>query len=313
MHPQIQTLLESQGGVAAAAQVIACGVSRYGLRRLVAQDQLVRLPRGIIVDPTVWQDAAPWDRHLLRARGLMHGSAGAADSAVALSHHSALSVYGAALHAVDDRIHIVRTDDARSRTDDFVQSHSPVDVSATEEHSGVRIVVPALAVLQTAATFGVESGLVSADFCLRERIVTSDRLQDALSLGRFGNGRTWARLVVENASGLAESAGESRCRWLFCVLGLPTPTEQAVICDGLGQFVGRVDFLFKEQRTIVEFDGRVKYTEPQVLFQEKQREDALRALGYTVVRIVWDDLAQPHRVLAKITAAFQTAGLAHRR
>jgi len=307
MHPQIATLLASQGGVASASQLIGVGVSRYVLRRLVARKELVRLPRGIIVDPDVWQQAAQWERHALRARGLMAGEAGAADRPVALSHHSALSLCGVALYGVDERIHIVRTDGRRSRSDDFVQCHQAVADDQVHERDGVRLVVPELAVLQTAATFGVESGLVSADSGLREGLVTPERLRRTLARGGFGNGATNASTVTEHSSGLAESAGESRCRWLFRVLGLPTPVAQAVIKDRTGAWVGRVDFLFEKERAIVEFDGRVKYTDPQVLFEEKQREDALRALGYTVVRLVWADLQHPERVRAKILAAFQVS------
>ena len=68
---------------------------------------------------------------------------------------------------------------------------------------------------------------------------------------------------------------------------------QAEIRDAEGGFVARVDFLFKEQRTVVEFDGLAKYAERSDLIREKAREDALRALGYSVVRITWVDLAKP--------------------
>ncbi len=46
---------------------------------------------------------------------------------------------------------------------------------------------------------------------------------------------------------------------LFVSLGLPTVEPQVVIRDERGSLVGRVDFLFRAQRTIVEFDGLVKY------------------------------------------------------
>lgn len=301
------TLLASQGGIASASQITARGVSRYALRRLVLQKRLIRLPRGIVVDPKVWHSSAGWDRHALRARGLMLGTAGSPTSPVALSHHSALSLCGVSLHGVDDRVHIVRTDGRRSRSDEFVQCHSAVAHERVNQRDGVRMVVPKLAVLQTAATYGVESGLVSADSCLRLGLVTQEKLRVALAAGRFGNGTTDARMVVEQASQLAESAGESRCRWLFVLLGLPTPTAQAAIRDQTGRLIARVDFLFEEARTIVEFDGQLKYTDPHVLFDEKRREDALRALGYTVVRLVWADLQHPERVRAKIAAAFRLA------
>jgi very-short-patch-repair endonuclease len=62
--------------------------------------------------------------------------------------------------------------------------------------------------------------------------------------------------------------------------------------------VARVDFLWPAHRTIGEFDGRVKYgrllkpgqSVEQIVYEEKLREDALRDLGWQVVRWVWRDL-----------------------
>jgi very-short-patch-repair endonuclease len=96
--------------------------------------------------------------------------------------------------------------------------------------------------------------------------------------------------------------------------GLPEPELQIAISDSDG-LIGRVDFLFREFRTIVEFDGKIKYSrelapdgDPTIaLWREKQREDRLRALGYEVVRITWADLHDVSKLIAKIHAAFLRA------
>ena len=56
---------------------------------------------------------------------------------------------------------------------------------------------------------------------------------------------------------------------------------------------------------VVEFDGKVKYAagDPEVLWDEKRREDRLRRLGYVVVRITWADLERPGAVAAAVRAA----------
>ena len=74
--------------------------------------------------------------------------------------------------------------------------------------------------------------------------------------------------------------------------------------------MGRVDFLFRAQRTIVEFDGLVKYGGAggrEALIAEKRREDALRSLGYQVVRLTWRDLHDPGLVQRLISEAFARA------
>lgn len=85
--------------------------------------------------------------------------------------------------------------------------------------------------------------------------------------------------------------------------------SQVPICDASAT-VGRVTI---GDHVIVEFDGAVKYEGVQgrsALVAEKRREDALRALGYVVVRVTWSDLASPTRVISQIRRAL--AGLSTR-
>jgi very-short-patch-repair endonuclease len=93
---------------------------------------------------------------------------------------------------------------------------------------------------------------------------------------------------------------------VFAGLGLPAPELQAEIRDSGGRLVGRVDFLFRERRLIVEFDGKVKYegADGNALFREKCREDSLRSQGYQVVRLTWRDLHDPARIERLIKEAF---------
>jgi hypothetical protein len=76
--------------------------------------------------------------------------------------------------------------------------------------------------------------------------------------------------------------------------------------------VGRTDFCWEVHRTLGEFDGRIKYGRllrpgqdaSDVVFDEKRREDALRDLGWQVVRWTWDDLGSPSRLAERISRAF---------
>lgn len=71
---------------------------------------------------------------------------------------------------------------------------------------------------------------------------------------------------------------------------------------------------------LIEFDGRVKYLTreqggvsdlpaEQVVWQEKQREDWLRRFGYSVERMVWDELFGAGRRATedRLRAAYQEA------
>ena len=102
-------------------------------------------------------------------------------------------------------------------------------------------------------------------------------------------------------------------RVVFADHHVPMPTPQYEVLDGRGRFVGRCDFGWKEQRTLGEFDGKKKYgalllkpgqSPEDALFDEKQREDWLRDLGWQVVRWIWADLYQPAALLERLNRAF---------
>ena len=86
---------------------------------------------------------------------------------------------------------------------------------------------------------------------------------------------------------------------------------QFEITGSSGGFVARTDFAWEEQRVIGEFDGRVKYgrllrpgQDPgDIVFEEKRREDAIRDLGWGVVRWTWADLDAPQQLEARVRRA----------
>ena len=72
------------------------------------------------------------------------------------------------------------------------------------------------------------------------------------------------------------------------------------------EFIGRVDFLWKQYRTIVEVDGVMKYADPYRARTQLRRDQRLRQAGYEVVHFEWHDIvAAPEAVAASIRAAFR--------
>lgn len=308
---QLRTRLEANGGIAAAAELDDIGVDRFTVTALVRAGHLVRVRRGALVDGSVWRRATPTERHALRGRAVMRCLEREATGLYALSHHSALAVQGLPVFRVDQRVHLVRTDGRRGHISPTTHVHPPVAERLVTEVGGVRVVRPAKAALQVASVVGVEAGLVSADAVLHTKAATQQELEEALRDGGYGHGTRDARVVAALADGRIESPGESRLRWLLRALGHVDVVPQALIRDDAGDVVARVDFLFEAQRVVVEFDGRLKYERPDDLWDEKQREDRIRRLGYVVVRVTWADLARPERVRALLAQAFaRSAGQA---
>ncbi|MHA7295344.1 PDDEXK family nuclease [Arthrobacter sp. HLT1-21] len=122
--------------------------------------------------------------------------------------------------------------------------------------------------------------------------------------------------VLAFSDPVSGSPGESASRAQMGLWGIEPPELQTRFTDARG-FVAQTDFYWREQRLIGEFDGLVKYQKPeymggrsasQVVVDEKIREDRLRALGFTVVRWIWEDVYKPERLLSLLVAKGLKAG-----
>src|SRR5215212_1634349 len=137
------------------------------------------------------------------------------------------------------------------------------------------------------------------DAGLLEGKVTVQELRTATERAATWRGGRRAARALALADGRAESPLETRGRLRMVGAGLP-PTDLQVEIRVGGRLVGVVDGWFDEAAVAVEFDGRVKYSDPwrgrspeQVLWDEKRREDELRALDIRVVRVAEADVYLP--------------------
>ena len=128
-------------------------------------------------------------------------------------------------------------------------------------------------------------------------LVKSNLLEAAESLPSK-SARNRAVAVIEFASGLSGSAGESISRVRMSQLGFVAPALQHgfVLRDGRNSFV---DFWFEKQRKVGEFDGRKKYLRKDWaggksiedrIIDEKNREDQIRAQCAGFFRWTWAEM-----------------------
>jgi hypothetical protein len=229
---------------------------------------------------------------------------------VVISHQSATLLYGLPSWGQNhEMVHLTRAA-GRARSDRSVQIHrSPLGPDDSCELDGLRLTVPARSIVETTCTSSYEVGVVLADAALRHGLVTKEQLVGTAKRFAHWPGSPAARASAEFADGASESVGESRLRVLLANEGLPPPQLQVEIRDAGGLLIGRVDFLLLD-RLILEFDGAQKYESARDLVAEKWREDRLRELGYSFVRIGWADLDRPGEIgrrlrqsLARPTAA----------
>ena len=118
--------------------------------------------------------------------------------------------------------------------------------------------------------------------------------------------------------------GETRLGHLFHLMRTSVTPQFEISEPGVHAVV---DFRIDDEMVVVEFDGLVKYwrsadepdpfgnrrTPNQVVVDEKRREDAIRELGFEVVRVVWSDLDDPLTLARRIAAAIKRARRRHGR
>lgn len=155
-----------------------------------------------------------------------------------------------------------------------------------------------LALVDTLSRMGFDHGLVPLEASLRQAGNRSPHHLDQLQQSAdqtidTKRGRRRIQKLLDFASPLSESPGESLARARFHQLGFEQPQLQVSMTIDSATY--RVDFLWEEAGVVGEFDGWKKYdTEfTRSMKQEKIREDTIRSTGLLVIRFYWEDLMEP--------------------
>ncbi len=160
-------------------------------------------------------------------------------------------------------------------------------------------------VVDLAREMNLWAGVVAADSALHRNLTTKDELRAVLAACRQWRGIRRARHVVEFADKRSESPLESIARVVFRDCGLPPP-ELQVRLGGVAEPVGRVDFYWKQHRTVAEVDGDLKYKDPARAKAQLKRDSLLRSDGYEVVHFDWQEVTgSPDYVAAMVREAFR--------
>ena len=296
-------------GIITTAQLLDSGRSPGEIRTMVRRGKLISAGRGVYA-------YAPRARKYLAASDGQRLVAAAAALAVVgsgavLSHQSAARLWGIDLlgKQADVTALTCPRSGRKSRTGIHVYAiELPADhVTAV---SGLPATSAARTVVDLARTGGFWDGLVAADSALRKKLTTKDEMRAVIGALRHWPGIRRAAEVVEFADRRSESALESIARAVIRDLGLPPPDLQVRLgyweVPGLpAEPIARVDFYWKEYRTVAEVDGDLKYKDPARAKDQLRRDIELRAAGFEVVHFDWRDITSaPDRVAAVIGEAF---------
>jgi very-short-patch-repair endonuclease len=174
------------------------------------------------------------------------------------------------------------------------------------ERFGTRVTTPARTVVDLARTLSFIEGVVVADSALHLGKAAKAGLEEVLAACSGWPGISRARKVVEFSDRRSESVLESCARVIFDEHGLEPPELQVTLETSEGLF--RVDFYWREHRTIAEADGRTKYETPNKARNQLIRDQLLRDTGRSVVHFTWQELFyESDRLIRRVTNAFSSA------
>lgn len=283
-------LARRQHGVVTRAQLLALGMDPAVIKRRLRAGRLRAIYRGVyLVGPIAPPHAREMAAVLACGEGavLSHRSAAALRSLLAYPAHPApahVTVVGADRRRPGIRVHRVGV--------------LPPDEVTT--FKSIPITTPARTILDLASELTVrelEQALGTAE---TNRITSRAKLRSLLGRypGRRGTPALRALLDSDLRPAFTRSQAEERFLALVRRAELPPPNTNVRLADF------EVDFLWPEQRLVVEIDGFVHHGDRASFEADRARDAALAARGFTVIRVTWRQLVdEPEVVIARLAQA----------
>ena len=159
--------------------------------------------------------------------------------------------------------------------------------------SGIPVVTPARLIVELAVHERALRVERAVDSAIAASILTPARLAEVVAelacRGRRGS-TVLREITAELLPGYVPPASEleSRFRDVVRSAGLPEPVRQ--LDAGGSAWIGRVDVAYPAARLVVELDSRRWHDTRTARESDRQRDNALVAAGWRVIRITWRQL-----------------------
>jgi hypothetical protein len=297
---------------------------RYSFFASVSRGELIAMFRGIYIRAPLW-NAMSLDQ---RYRARVTAASLVVPPDTVFSHYSAAALWRLPLVGHwPIKVHALVPRAAGGRSTSMLERHTlglPRE-SAVIDQLAVTTLARTVADLAACTLFA--TGVAVADAALRRTVnplvsahalasvpptsvVREDLLREVDEMA-LTHGGAKARRTIEFADARADRPGESVSRANMACSGISMPQLQVALAGASGR-VYVVDFWWAEFNMIGEFDGNVKYIDPeflhgrtpeQVVIDEKRREDDLRSAGHGMTRWHWQIANSPNRLRAHLIAA----------
>ena len=285
-----------QDNVISREQLLAIGVGRGAIARQLERRRWQRLHRNVYLIGA----APPTLRARARAATMTCG-----EGAVT-SHRAAAAIYG--LMPAGGDVHVT-VPGRNPGTRDGVQIHRVTTLSVNDVvvRDGLTLTSPARTICDVAGTESLSDTERALNEARVQRLVADSALERVIERTPTMKGSSVIRqlLRANDDSGYTRSEAERRMRRLAKAAGLEQPLTNTRL---LGH---EVDFLWPDQRLVVEVDGYQFHGHRQRFESDRRRDQQLVAAGYRVVRVTWIQLRdEPIAVITSIAQALAIASRA---
>jgi very-short-patch-repair endonuclease len=282
----VLTVAARQHAAITSAQLANAGLTRHAITHRIGTGWLRRMFRGVYL-------VGPLERPASRA---MAATLAVGDGGV-LSHYAAAALWGLRSSWEGPIDVTVSGRKTRGRPGIRVyRSHlHPHDVTRRDN---IPVTSPARTLLDLAATLPQRDLDRTTEEAQVQRRVTTHSLNEQFKRYPHHRGTAALRKAIRSDPALTRSEAERRLLELIRAARLPKPEANA-------QLHGHeVDFLWHEQRLIVEVDGYAFHSSRSSFERDRRRDRDLQAAGYRVLRITWLELTDGRDALiAELAAA----------
>jgi very-short-patch-repair endonuclease len=283
LDARLAELAERQHGVVSHAQLLQLGLGKSAVGDWAKRGRLHRVHRGVyaVRYPT------------LTRNGHFMAAVLACGEGAALSHFSAAVLWGM-LNAWGGAIHV--TCEARRRRPGLVVHEAALGSEELRKRAGIPVTAPARTLIDLADVAPrrtLERAIDEAEYLRLDCTGLASRH------GRRGSGNLSTLLAVHRPG---STRTRSELEEMFISLcdnhGLPRP-EVNVHIEGY-----ECDFVWREQRLIVETDGAAAHSGERRRVRDLERDAELAAAGWRVIRIAYERLLrEPERVADQVGRA----------
>lgn len=292
MHPELNRLLNLQGGVVTSAQALTF-LTRRSLEAQQNGGALQKIWYGIYGRGEVTTG--------LRLRGLDL----AAGTTITTCLGTAAAAYGFDTEQTTD-LHVLNPVGRQLRSVEGLVVHRRVGAPLTMV-AGRPVTAPAWTAIEVARGLRRPRLLATLDAALRSGTCRRGELLQAITLQAGRRGIKNARELLDLASPLAESPMESEARLVMIDGGLPPPVLQYEIIDADG-CTWRLDFAWPEFRVAAEYDGVYWHSGPDAFRRDRRRSAALQDLRWVVLPIIAEDVRRrPAELVRRLESRLERA------